>query len=397
LLEAGIDIDVFPMRPLDARLWRFVPAILGKDILPPSRVHHYPVSRILGSVRFAPLKMVKRFLRDSAAVSASAMRFGVAPVVKSAYVFPIAWAWAQENAGKYEHIHAYWGNYAATCAYMCHRLVGRSVPFSMFVHASADLYYDQVYLKEKLLYADRVITCSEFNRGYILEHYGEVDGIAGKIHVCYHGLDLNELPFATDGRIPGSILAVGRLDKGKGFDYLLRAAHELRRRGLEIRVELVGDGPEAAELKRLVRALGIADRVTFTGWLVFEQVREAMRRASIFVHPTSGLGDGMPNVLKEAMAAGVPVVASAVAGIPELLGGGEYGVLVRSQDIQGLADGIQGLLADEARRREYALAARRNIERRFDLARNGRELATLLKSTTRGNTTDAPVLAGHRQ
>jgi glycosyltransferase involved in cell wall biosynthesis len=273
---------------------------------------------------------------------------------------------------------------------MCHRLIGRTIPFSMFLHAGTDLYRDQVYLKQKLRYADVVVTCTRYNKEYIVKHYGgDVPGVSEKTHVYYHGLDLAELPFRLDGRVPGRLVAVGSLDKAKGYDYLLRAVHGLRGRGLDLSVELIGDGPEAAALRALAQELGIADRVSLAGWLPFARVREAMQRASVFVHPS--WWEGMPNVLKEAMACGTPVVATRIAAIPELLADGERGTLVPPHDVPGLARAIEELLGDEPRRRRYAVAARHHIEQAFDLSRNGRRLAELLVSVTRREQAAAPM------
>src|SRR5262245_11717046 len=107
-----------------------------------------------------------------------------------------------------------------------------------------------------------------------------------------------------------------------------------------------------------------------------------MRQATIFVHPSSRLADGVPNVIKESMAAGTPVVASQVAGIPELLGNGKYGVLVLPKNVNALANAIEILLADEKLRLQYAYRGRKYAEEKFDLWRNGQRLAEFLTSST---------------
>jgi glycosyltransferase involved in cell wall biosynthesis len=147
-------------------------------------------------------------------------------------------------------------------------------------------------------------------------------------------------------------------------------------------VELIGDGKERNSLVALARELEIMDRVTFRGWLPFDQVRNAMRKTTVLVHPSIGLGDAVPTVIKESMALGAPVVASNVAGIPELLDGGRCGILVPPQDVKALADGIQKLLINPAMRVRYAFSARKYAEKYFDLWENGRRLATVLRSTS---------------
>jgi glycosyltransferase involved in cell wall biosynthesis len=168
------------------------------------------------------------------------------------------------------------------------------------------------------------------------------------------------------------------LQKGKGFDSLIRVCRVLRDRGVPIDVELVGDGPQREPLERLSRDLGLENQVRFRGWLPFVEARESIRRAAVLVHPSAGLGDGAPNVIKEAMALGTPVVASAVAGIPDLLEGGRAGLLVPPKDPEALANAVGELLGDAALRQAVAERARISAESVFDLWKNGRALADVL-------------------
>ena len=156
-------------------------------------------------------------------------------------------------------------------------------------------------------------------------------------------------------------------------------------RGINIEVELVGAGEQAGSLRELVNELRMADRVKFRGWLPFTAVQAAMRGATILVHPSDGIGDGLPNVIRESMALGTPVIASRVAGIPEALDNGRCGLLVPPKDVKALADGIQTLLKSEALRFEYANLARRYAEAKFDLWQNGKCLADRLQTTQRPN------------
>jgi glycosyltransferase involved in cell wall biosynthesis len=265
-----------------------------------------------------------------------------------------------------------------------HRLIGRSIPFSTFLHAGTDLYRDQVFLRQKLLYVDNIIVVCDFNRRFLREKFPDVfDALEPKIQVYHLGLDFAEFPHQPADRPPRRVIAVGRLEKNKGFDYLLSAAKQLIGRGFDVEIELVGDGGELRPLKALAEKLDIADKVTFRGWLRFDDVRAAMRQATVLVHPSTGIGDAVPTVIKEAMALYTPVIASDVAGIPELLDEGRCGVLVPPKDVGALARAIERLLSDEQQRTTYALAGRRYAEQTFDLARNGKWLAELLRSTNR--------------
>jgi colanic acid/amylovoran biosynthesis glycosyltransferase len=379
LIEAGVEIDVFAVAPLDPKLWQHSLGILGPEKLPPERIHHLTVGQSLLGARPSLAS-----LSDAARILSSAVRHGVVPFAKTAYALPKAWAWAADYAGRFDHVLGYWGNYAATCAYAFHRLAGRPIPFSIWLHAGTDLYRTPVFMREKLLYSDNIITCCEFNEGYISRAFPDIaPQIGPKVHVCHHGLDLAQFPFRIEGRPSNRVLAVGRLAQHKGFDYLVRSIAELKSRGVDVKLDFVGDGEEQAALQGLAAQLGCADAVTFRGWQPFDHVRKAMGEATVLVHPSEGLGDGLPNVVREAMALGTPVIASDVAGIPDALSDG-CGVLVPPRDVAALADAIAALLNDPGRRAAIATRARARTEERYDLWRNGTRLAGLLQQTRRG-------------
>jgi glycosyltransferase involved in cell wall biosynthesis len=385
LLNAGVELEIFPFYPLDPTLWGCIPDILDESVLPRSKIHHISFVDSLRSVRPWPFAKFAKFLQDTTAVGASAISFGAAPLAKSAYVCLKAWSWTQQDLGNYDHILSYWGNYAATCAYIMHRLGRRPIPFSMFLHAGMDLYRNQVFLRQKLLYADNIIVVCKFNRQFIHDHYPDIFHlISNKIHEYHHGLDFGEFVYEPENRAPRKVLAVGNLEKQKGFDYLLHATYELKCRGIDIEVEVIGDGTLASSWRALANKLRIMERVNFRGWLPsFDEVRTAMKQATMLVHPSGELGDAVPTVIKEAMALGTPVIASNIAGIPELLDEGRCGILIPPADTKALADAIETLLTNDALRRSYAAAARRYVEERFALWRNGQRLADILCSTTR--------------
>ena len=384
LLEAGVEIDVFSIAPLDASLWKHSLSLLGPDKLPRERIHHLGLgASIAGSVP-ALRRGPRKLLSDARTILASATKFGLVPFAKTAYVLPKAWTWAEgfANAG-YDHVLAYWGNYAGTCAYVFHKLATPDVPFSIWLHAGTDLYFRPVFMREKLQYADNIITCCDFNVGYMTRAFSDIaDEISRKIFVSHHGLDLAHFTYAPEARPHNRVLAVGRFAKEKGYDYLLRAAQLLALREIDVEIELVGKGPEERKLAALAQELGISDRVHFRGWMPFSEVRKAMSEATVLVHPSNGIGDGLPNVLREAMAVGTPVIASDVAGIPDALSDG-CGVLVPPRDVDALAAAIARVLNNPAQRLEIAARARRRVDERYDLWRNGGRLADRLRSIKR--------------
>lgn len=383
LIDGGITVDVFPFYPLNARLWEYVPALLGQDVLPRERVHHLR----LADLRWALSRLQKGtmpFLRDTLRIVGASARYGPVPAMKSMYVAAHAWLWARQQADAgYDHVLAYWGNYPASCAYLFHQLTTPDVPFSMFTHARVDLYRHPAFLRTKLLYADNIFLVCEFNRRYLAEHYPDIfPRIAPKLFIHHLGVDLQEFEFRADGRPDHRLLAVTRFERHKGLHNLLRVVAALRVKGLPVELDIIGDGEEGPSLAALAAELGLGSAVRFRGWARPEEVRQAMRSATLFVHAPLG-EDAMPTVIKEALASGIPVVGSRTAGIPELLDDGRCGALVPPDDVPALTDAIATLLADPGLRHRYAEAGRRHAETTYDLGKNGPSFVARLLATHR--------------
>jgi glycosyltransferase involved in cell wall biosynthesis len=158
--------------------------------------------------------------------------------------------------------------------------------------------------------------------------------------------------------------AVGRLSAEKAFDVLIRAFHELIRRRPDVDLVIAGDGPERSRLEDLIRTLNLQDRVTLLGFQT--DLRPIYEALDLFV--LSSVREALPNVLLEAMALEVPVVATRVAGIPLLISDGQSGVLAPPNDISALANSMQRLLAAPELRLQLAGSARRTIEQRYSFA-----------------------------
>jgi colanic acid/amylovoran biosynthesis glycosyltransferase len=388
LIEAGIDVEVFPFYSLEPALWSAVPGLLNERILPRQKVHHVSVREAVRAPQGDEWRRLPAVLKEALTIACAGLRFGPEASAKSAYVAIKAWAWARQfPAGSFDHVLSYWGNYSATAAYLFHRLTDPEIPFSMFVHARVDLYQKQTYLAEKMLYADNVFLVCEYNRGYVKDRYAAAwPRLAEKIRVHHLGLDLAEFAFSPGERPACRIITVGGLERLKGIHCLLHALDKLAKRGIRPEVDVIGGGEEANALERLAARLGLAGQVRFVGWLPPDEVRRAMQTTTILVHP-SIRPDAMPTVLKEAIAVGTPVIASDLAGIPEILDGGLCGTLVPAGDIVGLADAIQQLLGDPELRARYAAHGRAHAERCFDLWSNGRLLAERLRTSKRGAST----------
>lgn len=384
LIDEGFDVDIFPLYPLEIDLWEAVPDILNEGIFPRSKVHHTDWKRSVFSKGNINFRTTLLFLKEIFLILISAVRFGLKPISKSLYSALVAWGWAKEINGLYDHIVAYWGNYSATSAYLYQRLTNEKIPMTIFLHAGTDLYRDQVYLEQKIKYFDNIFVVSEFNRKFLEELYPQTyPSIAEKIHLYYLGIDIKEFPYTSIRKSNSQIVAVGSLSKRKGFEYLLYAIHELKTRGIPVSADFAGDGAERDNLVRLAEDLGIADSIHFWGWLPFDQVKSLMTKASMLVHPSSELGDSTPTVIKEAMALGTPAIASSIAGIPEVLDYGRCGELVPPKDIAALADAIDKIMHNDSLRMEYSKLGRKFAEEKFDLRKNRKQLAEVLQTTKR--------------
>jgi colanic acid/amylovoran biosynthesis glycosyltransferase len=159
----------------------------------------------------------------------------------------------------------------------------------------------------------------------------------------------------------------------KGIDYGLRAVAELRRREIPVRYTVIGDGPERQALRSLAHELELGETVSFLGWRDQRAVAQLMQESDVLLAPsvTDAAGDqeGIPVTLMEAMATGMPVVATRHSGIPELVEDGVSGFLVPERDAPGLADALDRLARDAALAARIGRAARARIAAEFDIGR----------------------------
>ncbi len=280
------------------------------------------------------------------------------------------------EAGDFERVHGAWAHFPASVAYLAARLTGR--PFSMAAHAGSDLYRTQAFLAEKVRAADFTSACVRGNA----EMLRGLGGPGSKVEWIYHGVDLERFDGAGRARDPEPLLVtVGRLSPPKGFDDALRAVALLQARGIFTRLVLVGDGPERATLEALARELGIADRVEFRGALFQDQVLALYRRAWLLLAPSrvlsNGRRDGIPNVVVEAMAMGLPCVGTRAAGLEEAIVPGETGDLGTAGEPETLASAVARLIADPEALDRMGARARARATGWFDAESNFERLMAL--------------------
>jgi glycosyltransferase involved in cell wall biosynthesis len=203
----------------------------------------------------------------------------------------------------------------------------------------------------------------------------------------YNGVDLDRYrpdPLAVRER---TILHVGRLVEKKGTQDLIRAFCRAAAAFPDARLLILGDGPLRPQLQAEAQALGYAERIRFAGHTPAEEVARQMRRAWLLAAPSrtarNGDGEGLPNVVVEAAATGLPVVATRHAGIPEAVTDGVTGFLVAEADEQRLGDALLRLLADPALQAGFGAAARRLAEERFDAQRQAVRLEAIYDRVSR--------------
>ncbi len=196
-----------------------------------------------------------------------------------------------------------------------------------------------------------------------------------EIEVIPNGVDIQQfsLPENRDWE-PPKILFVGRLVFQKGLDILVKALGELRE--LPWHLRLVGDGPHRSELESLAKGFGISDRIEFKGWVGKEEVTKEYQDANLFVFPSRH--EGMSNAVLEAMASGLPVVASSIAGNEELVVQGKTGVLVPPENPEALCEGLRGILTDSAAMVRFGMASRVRVEDHYTWKRVGTQYLDLL-------------------
>jgi glycosyltransferase involved in cell wall biosynthesis len=324
------------------------------------------------------------------------------------------------------HFHAHFAHSPTSVAFFAGILSG--IPFSFTAHAKDIYTSDPAQLREKMDHATFVVTCTEYNRQYLTRISGNP---SFPVHRVYHGIDIGLfscqnsrdlyckreqsalfepppqpstagggslrktqiMPVRSIPSPPFRILTVSRMTAKKGLPTVFKALEILRHRGIRFQYTLIGDGEDRQSLRKLVRKLGIDPFVRWMGTQPHDQVIRQYEQSDIFVLgceiAANGDRDGIPNVCIESMAMGVPVVATRVSAIPELIENGKTGLLVEPGNPEALADAMVRALTDAAMRQEMIVAARSQVNRYFDNRRLIQNLSALYIQAIRNK--------GHRQ
>jgi len=277
------------------------------------------------------------------------------------------------------HIHAHFADRAAVVAMVAARFL--KITYSLTAHAN-DIYVSPIMLKEKIRNAKFVTTCTSYNKKYLEHLTGQ------RIELVYHGIDLKDLKLygiKKSNKKPVLILSVGQLKEKKGFPFLIKACHLLKKRGYNFICEIIGEGPERSNLEKLIYDFSLEDTVILSGSVSNKKVLDRYQYATIFVlsciPAKNNDRDGIPNVLIEAMGCQVPVISTKFSGIPEIIEDGVNGLLVDPANEKALADAMSGLLDNARIQKKIAQNGRITIEKKFDINKNIEQLLKLFNQT----------------
>lgn len=196
-----------------------------------------------------------------------------------------------------------------------------------------------------------------------------------EIPIIPNGIDLDSYKTSSRDWTFPRLLSAGRIVHQKGLDVAMRALGGLKELNWEW--QIAGDGPQMPVLQSLAKELGIHDRIHFLGWQSRDQLMKCYGQANIFLFPSRH--EGMPNALLEAMASGLPVIASCIAGNEELVVNGETGYLVPSENIESLQAALKKLLIDPALRERMGRASRQHVEASYSWESTAQQYALLLE------------------
>jgi glycosyltransferase involved in cell wall biosynthesis len=277
-----------------------------------------------------------------------------------------------------EHIHAPWANGPATAAWVASELTG--IPFS-FTGRAVDIRPSDGALEEKLSACTFVRTNTLSNVRYLKKYLKEDK----KIYLTYNGYPLTSFCKAAVSMTPPyQILAMGRFARFKGYGTLLKAMGVLKGRGVDFHLVLAGDGPKKLFYKLACRCMGIQNQVSFPGFISHDRVSAFYNNADLFVMPSvvhrTGEQDGIPNVVMEALLHRLPVVATSLPAMQEVIKSGESGLLVFPNDPAALAGAIEKMLKNRSASLKMAEQGHTKVLNMFDPEKNHQKIFDLYKS-----------------
>jgi colanic acid/amylovoran biosynthesis glycosyltransferase len=279
------------------------------------------------------------------------------------------------------HLHVHFADIAAHTAWWLKRLFG--ITYSFTGHAN-DIFCPKpdhrISLGDLVRDASFVVGVTNYSANRLKQEFPDA---RDKIFRVYNGLDPSIFKLAVSGTEPLRIVSIGRLIEKKGWKYLIEACALLRDHGLHFDCRIIGDGPDEGLLRLLIQQLSLTEQVHLVGPRSQSEIIDILAESSLFVFPAvrdeKGDSDNLPTVLIEALASSLPIVATTVAGIPEIVKEGSNGLLVREKDSKQLALAIERLCRDPSMSQAWGIESRRIAEETFTLQATVAQLKRLLE------------------
>lgn len=377
LRENGVEVQTFSVRRTGSE------HIVGPEqqaerdrtfyLLPPN-----PVNLILSHLKLL-IRSPKNYLNGLKLAKASSQP-GFKGALYQLFYFLEAGILAQQiNQRQIRHLHNHFGDSSCSVAMLAAALGGFT--FSVSLHGPY-IFYDPYRwrLDEKMKRALFVSCISYFCRSQAmlfapLEKWD-------RMHIIHCGVDPTLFQIVSHNQPGHRLLYTGRLAAAKGLPILLQSLARLKSTHPDLVLTIVGDGADRAALEEMTIDLELTGNVKFVGYKSQAEVREAMQQTDVFVLPS--FAEGVPVSLMEAMAAGVPVVTTQIAGVSELVENGVSGYLVPPGDVASLADRIQTLLDNPELRSQFGVAGRAKVEKEFDIRREAAWLGQVMAAALEG-------------
>lgn len=371
LEKMGFDIHIYSMRaPRESFSHDSIKEIKAKvTYLPSSMIWGLPAFLWYNIRLFA--RMPKRYLE---CLKLMKTRYALAPkkytwvkhMLQAGYIMQKS---ILDDGVDVAHFHGHFAHTPTTVTMYAAKLAG--VPFSFTAHAKDIYTQDPRRIEDKIDLAKFVVTCTKYNEA----HLSKISRNGKPIHCVYHGINLDL--FSMNGRSPMArapykILTVARFVEKKGLDTILQALAKLKAEGLHFKYTLVGEGKAKfnKQIRQLVKDLGLEEETVFMGTITHGEVIQLLGSSDCFTlgcrEAKDGDRDGIPNVVAEAMATGVPVAATEVSGVPELVDHEKTGLLCASNDADAMADMLRRILTDQPLRAQIIPAARETVHKLFN-------------------------------
>ena len=262
-----------------------------------------------------------------------------------------------------KHFHAHYADKASHIALWLSKLMG--VPFTFTTHGYDIFMNPPVDMNTLVLHSQRMLTISEYNKNYIAKEFSVK---RERIKVIHCGVFTDKMPFKDINNYNFikhvNILTVARLVPEKGLSYLISAMNILKHDGIDIKLRLIGEGPERGMLMEMIHSLGLDDIVSLPGACEHDVVIDNLLEADCFILPS--LSEGIPIVLMEALATGVPSIATNINGIPELIIDGITGLLCEPGNSREIANAVKKLRMDRCLRDRLVRKGRDKVVKEFD-------------------------------